>query len=214
MRCFLILIALLVLGTSCSDNNNPRRVKATSESATVDEPAILEDDLPEALDENEGSFYKKRGYNLIEELYKEEVEKSKKLRDVESAIETLDANLYDSLEAFTKYDDKVKSYYNIADGLTRSIKDSVLREELQKTITVSLNRYKDNIAEHQRLKDLINSTSVRIEDLHTILKITKTLPLIEKYQVSSKPDKAPLRHYVKTADSVMRTVERTIKAPK
>ena len=59
------------------------------------------------------------------------------------------------------------------------------------------------ILPHTNLLGIINAKTITINDLHTVLKIKRTLPLIEKYQAVNKSSTKPLEGF---ADKVNRTL--------
>lgn len=74
-------------------------------------------------------------------------------------------------------------------------------------ITNSLANYNNNISSYSKLLAEINSASAILSDLHTILKINRTLPLITKYQVGNKPTISSLEGYNKEIDNTIKLTE-------
>ena len=67
----------------------------------------------------------------------------------------------------------------------------------------SLTQYKTKIAIHNNLLSSINSKDITLDDLHFVLKLTKTLAVMEKYQSGNLPSAKPLEEISKAYDKVI-----------
>lgn len=75
-----------------------------------------------------------------------------------------------------------KSYYQDADDQTKAITDSLVKQQVQKEISASADRYDlkvKNITDHI---SQITKNNEKLVSMYTAFKIRKTLPEIEKYQ--------------------------------
>lgn len=177
---------------------------------SCDKPRIQEKqdqkmETPKALQE-ESSFEmtSKRGYDdIMESLYKELAEKTPELKELESKLEVLSAGKSDSTELFDRYNGKNHSYYSSADSHLKQISDTILRKKMKSLITSSLTRYNSKIVRHSELLKSIDKKTMTLNDLHNILIITTTLPLIEKYQNDNLPATKSLTGYSKQLDKVV-----------
>lgn len=145
---------------------------------------------PEILQERKidvSSIYKKRGADLIEALYEELVSNSNELKKLEQEIKEVRASWPDSLEAYNTYHEKNARYYESAEKKAAGITDSMLRRSVLNIIRKSRNSYRDSIATFTQLDTLIKQKSATIENLHNVLKILSTLPVIEEFQRSNLP---------------------------
>jgi hypothetical protein len=171
----IIPVFILLATTSC---NSPR----TQEEQQRENPKALEDKSVSS------DLILKRGSgDLVENLYQELEDKSPDLKDLESKIENLSKNEPDSIESFNRYNGKNKSYYASAENYATQIGDSVLRERIKKLIVGSLMNYSSAISRHNDILQSIRENKLTLADLHILLKITRTLPLIEKYQRDNLP---------------------------
>ncbi len=162
-------------------------------------------ETPKALDENSSSYGIKRGYgDLVESLYNELSEKTPELSALKTQIENLAGSKSDSAESFNNYNNKNKSYYQSANNHLAQLHDTLLKEKIKQLIENSASRYNRSTAKHNELLKSIDRKLVTLNDLHTILKITRTLPLIEQYQRDAFPSTAALEGYTRQLDKTVR----------
>lgn len=138
---------------------------------------------PKALEDKSSSYeiVSKRGYDdLVEGLYKELADKTSDLKELEIQVDKLADSKGDSLEQFNIYNGKNKSYYQSAESRIEQIKDTVIKEKMKLLIQTSLTKYGSLVSKHNNILDLIEKKTITLNDLYLILKITRTLPLIEK----------------------------------
>lgn len=162
------------------------------------EPAILQEKKIDV-----SSIYKKRGADLIEALYEELVSNSDELKQLEKEIKEVKASWPDSLEAYNAYHEKNARYYEAAEKKASAITDSLLRKSVLNILKKSNARYRDSIAPLAQLDTLIKQRAAAIENLHSLLKILSTLPVIEEFQRSNLPTDT-------TADALIRRMDELI----
>lgn len=146
-------------------------------------PAILEGKKIDV-----SSIYKKRSGDLVDALYEELVSHSDSLKKLERQIKELKASIPDSLESFKAYQEKNRGYYESAEKKAGTITDTALRKSILRLIERSRNAYRDSIAAHTSLDSLIARRTATIDNLHNLLKLMLTLPVIEEFQQSNRPD--------------------------
>lgn len=166
---------------------------------------------PESLKEeskSEISFGKGRvNEDLVESLYAELLEKTPVLNELEMAIENLQAQKQDSLYTFEKFDEKNKLYYNSTKGYIANIKDSLLRMKIKAIIDNSLDSYDLRIATNENLISTLGVKDKALGDLHLVLKLVKTLPMIEKYQAENKPSSKPIENVIRHFDKAIKQAD-------
>lgn len=178
---------------------------------TQDKP---KQETPIALEDKTSSFglVSKRGYDdLVESLYSELVSKNIDLKKLEDKIDELNKSKNDTTNLFDQYNEKNQSYFNAANEHVAEIKDSLLRDKMRTLISKNLTKYNSSIVRHNDLLKIIEAKNLRIEDLHNILKIVKTLPLIEKYQHDNLPSIKPFEGYIKRQDETIKLADTLIK---
>jgi phosphoenolpyruvate carboxylase len=196
-----IIIAAVILAalTSCSNS----RKQDNSEQ-----------EIPKALEDKSSSFTiaSKRGPDdLVESLYNELVDKTPELKKLEDKIDDLNKSKNDSTELFDKYNEKNQSYYSAANRHLERITDSLLRDKMKVLIANNLSKYNSIISRHGDLLKSIDTKSLTLNDLHAILKITRTVPLIEKYQKDKLPSAKSLEGFSKQLDETINYTDTLIK---
>lgn len=194
-----IILAMLMALVSCSnrEQNQPRQP-----------------DPPKALQENKSSFsvkeYRGTG-DLVQELYKELLEKDKSLQQLEAQLDDLSRTEDDSTSAFTLFDGKNKSYHSAASDYLSRISDTLLRQRIKDILGNSLSRYEQSTATHNNLLQRISENKTRIGDLHTSVQLVSTLELMEEYRKDNMPATASLQGFIRQQDRAKQMAEQKIK---
>ena len=183
----LIIVSTVILLTFVSCNN-----------ARIKENQVQSQETPKALQEEKSyEIASKRGYDdIIESLYKELADKTPELKDLEIRLNALSTSKSDSTEQFDEYNGKNQSYYNSANNHLKQINDSTLRKKMKALISSSLTRYNSVVYPHTELFKSIDKQTMTLDDLHEMLIITTTLPLIEKYQNTNLPTTKSINGYL------------------
>ena len=188
------LISTLILLTFISCNNTRTKDNQEQKQET---PKVLQD-------EKSYEIVSKRDYDdVIESLYKELADKAPELKDLETNLHDLSASKSDSTEQFDKYNGKNRSYYNSADSHIERINDSTLRKKMKELISSSLTKYDSKVYQHTEILKSIDKKTMTLYDLHEVLIITTTLPLIEKYQNDNLPATKSINGYLKQLDKAV-----------
>lgn len=183
--------------TFVSCNNNRTQDKAKQET-------------PKALEDKSSSYeiVSKRGYDdLVESLYNELVSKDIDLKKLEDKIDDLRKSKSDTTELFDKFNEKNQSYFSSADRQVSRINDSVIRDKMKNLVALQLTTYNSKIARHNDLLKLIETKQMTISDLHHVLKIVKTLPLIDKYQKDNLPGIHSFEGYIKRQEEAIKLAD-------
>jgi predicted transcriptional regulator len=166
---------------------------------------------PVALQENKfdmSSLKKGRG-DLIEELYAEIANQSDELKNLEKDLKQFQTDSkYNKLkDDFNQYDFQSKRYYQAADDKLTSLKDSILRNRISELVKKSKNQYSDKIVELESLSSQIDNKQLSIEDHYNVLKILRTLPVIEKYQKSNLPKNAEYQDHLSKQEKLLQKIK-------
>lgn len=178
------------------------------------QPSNNNNEMPEALQENSSpirSLSKNRSNDMVEDLYKELSAKTPDLKALEINISNLNESKDDSTKSFNEYNNKIQSYFNSANTHIEQIKDSSLREKIKVLVLNSLADYNTSISAHLKLLAGITEKTMALNDLHTILKITRTLPVLVQYEVKNKPSTWPLEGLKKEIDNTLLLEDNLIK---
>jgi hypothetical protein len=188
-----ILISTFIILTLASCEN----------TRTQDNP---KQETPKALQDKNSSYeiISKRSYDdLVESLYNELLDKEKDLKKLENDIKVLNESKGDTTELFDNFDNKNESYYGSANRHVDQLSDSLLKTKMRIIITNSLKNYNSLVARHNALLKTIETKNMTLNDLHTVLKITKTIPLIDKYQKDNLPSTKSLESYIHKQNEVI-----------
>ncbi|KMQ58923.1 hypothetical protein ACM40_18335 [Chryseobacterium sp. BLS98] len=164
---FTAILALSII--SCKENE--------SGNAGAVENAV--DDTNSSI---KGSFESGRSENMIDKIYSELAKKDKNLKELDEKLVKLNEESRKVLAAYDEILNKSESFYQDAHFQATSVKDSLLKQHLEKEITISSDSYNQKISKVKELIDKVNTNNDHIANLYTAFKIRKTLPEIEKYQ--------------------------------
>jgi hypothetical protein len=181
--------------------NNPQTHSPTQEQPHETPKALGDQSISSDLVSKRGSG------DLLESLYEEQEEKSPELKDLEARLKYLSKTEPDSIESFEKYNGKNKSYYASAESRVTQIDDSVLRDKIKKLIASSLMKYNSAISVHENILKSINKKNLTLADLHIILKIMRTLPIIEQYQHTNLPPSKSMQDFSSQLDQAINNLD-------
>ena len=191
-----IFIPFLVLTlASCSNNRTQHKPKQ---------------ETPKALEDKSSSYeiVSKRSYDdLVESLYTELLTKDIDLKKLEDKIDELNKSKSDTTELFDNFNAKNESYFSSADRHIADIKDSLVRDKIKNIVASQLTKYNSRIARHNELLNLIEAKQLTISDLHNVLKIVRTLPLIDKYQKDNLTSTKSFQGYLKQQEEIIKLAD-------
>lgn len=169
-------------------------------------------EIPQALQENkkEVRSYHKTG-DLISELYEELLDQNSELKELEEDIERINGQSGKLSAKVNDYDNKSEDYYSTASIALSSVNDSALKKRMNEMIEKSNAKYKARTIEINSLLKQIANKEVSMRDHHTVLKILLTLPMIEKYQDISQPDKKEFRTLMQQQEEWIRRAKQLSK---
>ncbi|HEX6914081.1 MAG TPA: hypothetical protein VF145_02490 [Chitinophagaceae bacterium] len=136
--------------------------------------------------------YRGGGKDVVNEMYEELVSREPALKALEKDISNLPETIDESTAPFRSYARNNDSYYSSAVMHMSGIKDSALKEKIRAMIENSKLAYNKSVLPHERLLNEINARQTTLADLHTSLKIVRTLTAIREYQQKNLPPTAPI----------------------
>lgn len=148
------------------------------------------------------------GRDLVEELYEQAVKQNDNLKAIEDGIDRFYKKREDAMEKFNSYTYYNSRYYADAKAKAAPIADSSAKQKATDMIFKSENKLAAKLAEWKNTIAVMDANEKQLRDLHALLKITVTVPMIEKYQADNLPDYSKL----KEAGDELRTVIEKIKA--
>jgi hypothetical protein len=170
-------------------------------------------EVPEALQEKDDyslTSSKRYSEDLVEKLYQEEVEKNAELQKLEKDLDSNPDSLRKTNDIFNKYNYKSTDYYLTAQNKLSSVKDSLLRKRIMAIVEKSNKNYEAKNAGIVALMKTIEKNNSSIEDQHTVLKVLVTLPLIEKYQDSQRPDRKAFEKQIREQEKLQKKLQSTM----
>ena len=201
MKKILLSICLLVL-ISCTS----RKENKTTPQADV--PKALQDKKESSLI----SISKRSSYDrdLVEELYKEKVRSTPVLQEIESLIDKLNDAEDDSSEIYNDFKAKNQQYYSSASSHLNSIKDSLLKKEIQAVIEKNTLAYNNKISGLNDLVTNLNGKSGSADDRHTILMILISLGMMKEYQEKNMPSPKPIESVINDYNRLIQKMDSVI----
>jgi hypothetical protein len=190
MKKILFASALALSILSCKQNE--------SGNAAVAENAV--DDTDSSL---KGSFESGRNENMIDKIYSELIKKDKNLKELDEKLFKLNEENRKVLAIYEDILYKSESFYQDAHFQATNVKDSLLKQQLEKEIKISSDNYNQKISKVKELINKVNTNNDHITNLYTAFKIRKTLPEIEKYQNAHPMKTDNLESFIKKQDQLL-----------
>jgi hypothetical protein len=161
----------------------------------AEEPAVptaLQD--PGAVQEIKGSL-SRGGYDkdLVDALFADVLERDTALRSLMDALDDRRGAHGDSLENHRLFEQHNRAYYASALEHTAQLSDSVEREQQRALLRRSEERYAAAMAASRALDQHYDSVRVRTEELVVLIKLQRSLDLMERYQQRERPGDATLK---------------------
>lgn len=191
---FILVIIILSLA-SCNNNH-------TQDKSKIETPKALED-----KNSSYDLISKRRYDDIVESLYDELVSKDIDLKNIEDKINALNHSKSDTTELFENFNAKNQSYFNSANRHLSEINDSLVKNTIKNLITLQLTKYDSKISKHKELLKLIEAKQITIADLHIVLKIVRTLPLIDKFQNENLPNIKSLESYIHQQNETIKQID-------
>jgi hypothetical protein len=194
MKTYTILLFVIFI-VSCKDDEQYKPQKSKG--------------IPNALQEKSvdvSALSKREKADLIEVLYNELIQKDPALKQLEKEINNIQESKADSLKPFTLYEQNNAEYYSTYENHLKDIQDSLLRLRMKKILDSSLIKYRKKFKKEKEISDSTNELYTALSDLQWILKLSKTLAVMENYQDENMPDTAALK---KTMEKLKIIIKKT-----
>jgi hypothetical protein len=146
------------------------------------------------------------GYkDLVEELYAQAVKQDKNLESIEDGIQKFYKKKSEALEKYNSFSSYNNRYYTDAKSNAATIADAATKQKANDMISKSEATYKAKLSDWQNTITALNTSEKEMNDLHTLLQIKITIPMIEKYQSTDFPDNARLKE---ANDDLLKVIEK------
>lgn len=204
----IILFFSLILFYSCSERKNEKKNNENFNST------------PETLEQTESrisysSTSKSYRGNILEKLYQEALEKSKKLELLNERIKEISSDsLQTKTNEFIKYRNVNNDYWNTAENYANNINDSVTKISMIEIIKKLKEKYEKKIAEHETRMREIEVLKSKLNDQIILMKLFVTEPMISNYQKNELPEKSKLESIIKDYNELIKQTEEYTKIQK
>jgi len=199
MKKILLSLCLLIV-ISCTSRKENKTVPQ------ADVPKALQDNK-----ENKLTSYSKRGSeDLVEKLYDEKVKSTPALQEIEILTDKLNDAGDDSLETYNDFKAKNQQYYNSASSHLNSIKDSLLKKEIQWVIERNTLAYNNKISGLNDLVTNLNGKSGSADDHHSALMILISLGMMKEYQEKNMPSPIPIESVINNYSNLIQKMDSVI----
>lgn len=190
MKKILFASALALSMLSCKENKSGNT------------PAV-ENAVDNAESSVSGSLKSYRKDNMIDKIYFELMKNDKNLKALDDRLTHLFEENGKVLEIYGTTLHKSQSYYADAYLQAGTIKDSLLKQQLEKEIKVNDEAYNQKISKVKELIAKVNKNGDDINNLYTAFKIRKTLPEIGKYQNAHPMKTDSLENFIKKQNQLL-----------
>ncbi|HEX7844949.1 MAG TPA: hypothetical protein VF476_04050 [Chitinophagaceae bacterium] len=133
------------------------------------------------------------GRDMVEELYDLSVKQSDNLKSIEDGIGKFYRKRDESLEKYNFFTNQNSQYYTDARAKAATIADAAVKQKATDLINKSETRYLAKLTDWKNHIATLNTKERELKDLHALLKIMSSEPMIEKYQNASFPDNGKLK---------------------
>lgn len=205
---YVIFFLSLILLYNCSERNN-EKINSENLNAT-----------PETLEQTDSkisysSISKRYGGNILEELYQEALEKSKKLEILNERIKEITSDsLQTKTNDFIKYRNVNNDYWNTAENYANNINDSIAKKSIIEIIEKLKEKYEKKIAKHETKMSEIEVLKSKLNDQIILMKLFVTEPMISNYQINELPEKSKLESIIKDYNELIEQTEKYTKIEK
>ncbi|MBL7945352.1 MAG: hypothetical protein JNN32_04765 [Flavobacteriales bacterium] len=160
---------------------------ACGHTDTADEevPSALQD--PSAVEELTGevkSSFPRLAYgeDLVEKLFADVLEKDTALKSLLEQVDERYDQHGDTVQRYERFNALNDAYYTSAQQHAHTLKDSTERAQQLAVLERSQGALRMRLAEAARLEAMYSASTTRIADLIELIKLQRTLDLMEAYQ--------------------------------
>lgn len=167
--------------------------------------------VPDALDNKVSiplpSRMYKSSYNIVDELFKEAIDKDENLKQLHIEIENTYEYQNDNTEEFDAFISNNSSYLKSIKQLSNQITDSLLKKNLNSWIENFEANQNTQLENLNLIGEQVNQHRSNLKDLEIILKIVVTEPIMESYLENNKPDISKLESVIKRLEQTSEKVK-------
>lgn len=134
------------------------------------------------------------GYrDMVEELYDQAVKQNDNLKSIEESIDKFEKKKADAMGRYNSFTSYNNRYYTDAKAKAATITDATARKKATDLIAQSEARYNSRLSDWRATITDLAIKEKELDDLHSLLMIVTTEPMISKYQSTELPDSQKLK---------------------
>lgn len=158
-----------------------------------------------------GDVLRSSRQDVVNQLYQNIADTTPQLQALEQEIAGCKRAKTDTLKAFDDYESVNGAYYLDAGNIADGIKDSLLRKQMQKVLAESKDAYNNSTGTLRNLAKQVEARDTALNDFFIILKLTKTLAAMEKYQDKGRPAEGSVNNLLKLYGNAIKKVQNLTK---
>lgn len=143
------------------------------------------------------------GKDLVEELYDQAAKQNDNLESIEDGIGKFYKKKNEAVEKYNSFTYYNNRYYSDAYSKAATIADAATKQRANELISKSEAAYKLKLADWQTRIAALNAKERELNDLHTLLKVMITEPMIARYQTNEFPDNGKLKEAADDLEKVI-----------
>jgi len=179
-------------------------------TAIPDIPPALQE--PTVADEVTSSLSRgKYGTDLVNALFDDVLESDTALRALMKALRTQQLSHEERTRAFHLYEMQNDQYYASALVHAGKLTDTLERADQVLVLAESERRYDSGMTKRRALIEEYARSSARTEDLVELVKLQRTLALMESYQRTARPDSSLLQDELQRIRSMEQRLRASLK---
>ncbi|MBL7963786.1 MAG: hypothetical protein JNM31_08065 [Flavobacteriales bacterium] len=173
-------------------------------------PTALQD--PDVVQDIKGSLTS-RGYSsdLVDALFIDVLKQDTSLQALLDAMDRQVTAHGDSTERLMRFEARNRSYYDAALAHTAQLSDSLEREQQRSILRQSEARYSEAMAATRDLVQLYDSLQRRTNELVELIKLKRTLVMMEKYQQQEPSADALMKAELERIKALEKRLEAALK---
>ena len=210
----LVVLSLFIISISCNDAGNTEQTQPIEEISPeiLDKPQSesIRGEIKNNISSNWG-MKSYRGGNIINQLFKEAIEKNTALRDLVSQIEEIKNSKSDSTNTTKTFLGNNENYYKEVDKYLNNLEDTILQKRVRSIFEQSENTFNTNVRNQRKGLKLILEKSKTLEQQFSLMKLYIADAMMKNYQKENLPDTKPLEDLIENYDILIKETKTYIK---
>ena len=178
MKLYKITLILATISfISCNDNKGAKKQLAP-QIVVLETPEVFQEEEDDSYDLS--SSYSKRGYSdVIEDLFKEALEKDANLKNLVERMSDTHSLEYDSLDSYNDYIQNNVEYWSSVERNIVQIQDTILQKELREEYGAMKENQEIKMKKYYACIELIRLRKLNLQDQKIALKLVVTKSMMK-----------------------------------